>query len=325
MHKPAESAAVDRKPPAIFLMGPTASGKTALSVQMAQALNTEIISVDSAQVFRGMDIGTAKPTEEERGGIVHHLIDILDPAETFSTGQFRERTLRLMDDISGRGKIPLLTGGTMLYFNTLFHGLAKLPPANAEIRRKLDQDAAKYGREYMHRRLAAVDPKAAVRIHPNDPQRIQRALEVYALTGKPLSLWHAEAEQETIPYQKIKLVIAPEDRKILHDIIAQRFQAMLEQGLIAEVKALYQRGDLTEQMPAIRAVGYRQVWSYLQDEVDYATMKEKAIVATRQLAKRQFTWLRREQDACWLISGQESLLEKALQHVTNNLQLVNRH
>ncbi len=312
MSTPADSDAVDREPPAIFLMGPTASGKTALSVQMAQALNAEIISVDSALVYRGMDIGTAKPTVDERGGIIHHLIDILDPVESFSTGQFRELALKLMADITSRGKIPLLTGGTMLYFNTLFHGLAKLPSASAEIRAKLDQEAARYGKEYMHQRLLAIDPEAAARIHPNDPQRIQRALEVYEITGKPLSLLHAEAKIETLPYYNIKLIIAPEDRKILHRNIAQRFQSMLEQGLVEEVQALYERDDLTEQLPAIRAVGYRQVWSYLRGEYDYASMQEKAVVATRQLAKRQFTWLRRHQDAHWLISGQENLLEQSV-------------
>jgi tRNA dimethylallyltransferase len=282
---------------------------------MAQALNTEIISVDSAQVFRGMDVGTAKPTEEERGGIVHHLIDILDPAETFSTGQFRERTLRLMDDISGRGKIPLLTGGTMLYFNTLFHGLAKLPPANAEIRRKLDQDAAKYGREYMHRRLAAVDPKAAVRIHPNDPQRVQRALEVYDITGKPITQFFKEAQDNHIPFKKIKLIVAPEDRKQLHEKIAQRFKLMMDAGLVNEVKALYDRGDLTDDMPAIRAVGYRQGWCYLKGEYPLEMMIEKGIIATRQLAKRQFTWLRREHEAFTFTSSELDLSTKVLQRI----------
>ena len=309
-----------RLPPAIFLMGPTASGKTALSVQLAQALGGEIISVDSALVFKGMDIGTAKPTLEERGGIPHHLIDILDPSESFSTGQFRTQALALMEAITRRGKIPILTGGTMLYFNALFNGLAVLPEADPEIRAKLDQDLEQLGKEILHQRLAVIDPQAAARIHPNDPQRIQRALEVYEISGKPLSSFFLTAQGEDLPYQKIKLIIAPSDRKILHDSIAQRFRNMLELGLINEVELLYQRGDLTEKMPSIRAVGYRQVWAYLQGEDDLETMAEKAIAATRQLAKRQFTWLRRETDAISFQTGQPDLLQKVLKVVMNSGQ-----
>ncbi|MGZ8926853.1 MAG: tRNA (adenosine(37)-N6)-dimethylallyltransferase MiaA [Methylobacter sp.] len=310
------------KPHAIFLMGPTASGKTALSVQLAQALNGEIISVDSALVFKGMDIGTAKPTQEERGGIPHHLIDILDPAEAFSTGQFRRQALNIMGDIISRGKIPILVGGTMLYFNALNSGLAKLPEADADIRAKLDQDLEKLGKEALHQRLAKVDPESAARIHPNDPQRIQRALEVYEISGKPLTSFFIEAQAQDIPYQRIKLIIAPQDRAILHDIIARRFKQMLEQGFIDEVVALYQRGDLTEKMPSVRAVGYRQAWSYLQGEYDLETMIEKAIVATRQLAKRQFTWLRREVDAASFQTGQKDLLAKVLETVNDELSNV---
>ncbi|MDD2660056.1 MAG: tRNA (adenosine(37)-N6)-dimethylallyltransferase MiaA [Methylococcales bacterium] len=301
-------------------MGPTASGKTALSVQLAQALDGEIISVDSALVFKGMDIGTAKPTLEERGGIPHHLIDILDPSESFSTGQFRTQALALMDAITGRGKIPVLTGGTMLYFNALFNGLAVLPEACPAIRVRLDQDLEQLGKEALHQRLAGIDPLAAARIHPNDPQRIQRALEVYEISGKPLSSFFNEAEGEDLPYQKIKLIIAPLDRKILHGIIAQRFRNMLEQGLINEVEALYRRRDLSEKTPSIRAVGYRQVWAYLQGENDLDTMTEKAIIATRQLAKRQFTWLRRETDAISFQTGQADLLQKVLASIKNNRQ-----
>ena len=303
--------------PVIFLMGPTASGKTALSVQLAHALTGEIISVDSALVFKGMDIGTAKPTLEERAGIPHHLIDILDPSESFSTGQFRTQALTLMDAITRRGKIPILTGGTLLYFNTLFNGLAVLPEANPAIRAKLDQDLERLGKEALHQRLADIDPLAAARIHPNDPQRIQRALEVYEISGKPLSSFFNTTQGEDLPYQKIKLIIAPPDRKILHDIIAQRFRNMLKQGFINEVEALYQRGDLTEKMPSIRAVGYRQVWAYLQGKDDLETMTEKAIIATRQLAKRQFTWLRRETDAISFQTGQADLLQKVLTVVMN--------
>ncbi|MGZ8186340.1 MAG: tRNA (adenosine(37)-N6)-dimethylallyltransferase MiaA [Methylobacter sp.] len=298
--------------PAIFLMGPTASGKTALSVQLAQALNGEIISVDSALVFKGMDIGTAKPALEERGGIPHHLIDILDPAESFSAGQFKTQALALMADITRRNKIPILVGGTMLYFNALNSGLALLPEANPVIRNQLDQDLAQFGKEIMHQRLAKIDPEAAARIHPNDPQRVQRALEVYEISGQPLTSFFQKAQTQLLPYKRIKLIIAPQDRSILHDIIDRRFRQMLEQGLIDEVEALFKRGDLTENMPSIRAVGYRQVWSYLQGEYDFKTMTEKGIIATRQLAKRQFTWLRRETDAVSFQTGQPDLLQKVL-------------
>lgn len=305
-------------PPAIFLMGPTASGKTALSVQLAKHLNGEIISVDSALVFKGMDIGTAKPTVAERQYITHHLIDILDPSESYSTGQFKTQALALMADISQRGKIPILVGGTMLYFNVLNNGLDVLPEADPAIRAKLDDELAFLGKEALHRRLAKVDPISAARIHPNDPQRVQRALEVYEISGEPLTSFF-NTLQETIPYQKIKLIIAPKERASLHETIAKRFKVMLQHGLIDEVEALYQRGDLSEKMPAIRAVGYRQAWAYLQGDIDYATMTEKGIIATRQLAKRQFTWLRKETDAQYFETEQASLVEKVLTHITDTI------
>ena len=302
-------------PPAIFLMGPTASGKTALSVQLAQALNGEIISVDSAQVFKGMDIGTAKPSLEERAGIPHHLLDILDPSEVFSTGQFRDQALVLMNDIAARGKIPILVGGTMLYFNALNNGLATLPAANQAIREKLDKELALLGKERLHQRLAKIDPESAARIHPNDPQRIQRALEVYEITGRSLTSFFKESQSTDIPFQKIKLIIAPQERKFLHARIAIRFRQMLEQGVVDEVKALYSRGDLSEKMPSIRVVGYRQIWSYLQGEYDYQTMTEKGIIATRQLAKRQFTWLRKETDGAIFQTGQPDLLVRVIESI----------
>ena len=298
-------------PPAILMMGPTASGKTALAVELAQSLNGEIISVDSALVFKGMDIGTAKPTIEERGGISHHLIDILDPSESFSTGQFRNQALALMADITARGKLPILVGGTMLYFKALTQGLAELPPANIAIRACLEADLERDGKILLHQRLEKIDPQAANRIHFNDPQRVQRALEVFELTGKPISEFFAN-NQESLPYQIHKFIIAPEDRKILHDIIAQRFHNMLEKGLLAEVEKLVLRGDLNDKMPAIRAVGYREAWAYFQGDYALETMTEKAIIATRQLAKRQFTWLRRETDAHLLVTGEINLLAQVL-------------
>jgi tRNA dimethylallyltransferase len=307
-------------PPAIFLMGPTASGKSTLAVQLALAFNGEIISVDSALVYRGMDIGTAKPTLKERAGVSHHLIDILDPTEAFSTGQFRTKALALMAEITQRGRIPILVGGTMLYFNALINGLAVLPEADPLIRAKLDEELKTLGKEVLHQRLASIDPESAARIHPNDPQRIQRALEVYEISGKPLTAYFNDAQQIEIPYQKIKLIIAPNERKALHNIIARRFTQMLEQGFIEEVEALMNRADLTEKMPSIRAVGYRQIWSYLHGEYDKATMIEKAIAATRQLAKRQFTWLRRETDALSLQTDQADLLETTLIHIKNQLE-----
>lgn len=304
----------DSKPAAILLMGPTASGKTALSVAMAKAMNAEIISVDSALVFKGMDIGTAKPTEAERGGIVHHLIDILDPSEAFSTGQFRNRALELMADITARGKLPILAGGTMLYFSALTQGLAQLPEADPEVRQRLDQQLQELGKQAMHQRLAAVDPVAAARIHMNDPQRVQRALEVYEISGKPLTSFFQADEGEALPYAYTKIVIEPRQRHTLHDKIAERFKLMLAQGLIDEVDALWQRGDLDESMPSIRCVGYRQVWSYLQGEYDFAGMQEKGIAATRQLAKRQLTWLRKEQPDLRLFSEDGDLLAQVLNY-----------
>lgn len=298
-------------PKPVLLMGPTASGKSALAVELAQRLEGEIISVDSALVYRDMDIGTAKPSLAERGGIPHHLLDILDPSESFSTGQFRTRALALIAEIQARGKRPILVGGTMLYFSALTQGLAQLPEADPEIRARLDRELAEQGGAALHARLAEVDPQAAARIHVNDPQRLQRALEVYEISGRPLSAFFDE--QTTPSNEYLKLIVAPADRKILHQLIAQRFDAMLEQGLLTEVEALWRRGDLDTSMPSIRCVGYRQVWSYLQGEYDYSTMREKAIVATRQLAKRQFTWLRKESDGVELVSGAADLLDRALE------------
>ncbi|MDD2740009.1 MAG: tRNA (adenosine(37)-N6)-dimethylallyltransferase MiaA, partial [Methylomonas lenta] len=250
----------------------------------------------------------------ERGGIPHHLIDILDPSESFSTGQFRAQALALMQDITQRGKMPLLVGGTMLYFSALTQGLAKLPEANPDIRQRLDRELLELGKEALHARLAQIDPVAAARIHVNDPQRIQRALEVYEISGRSLSSFFQTDQQADQPYDFIKLIVAPQQRQTLHAKIAERFKQMLAQGFLDEVKALQARGDLDETMPSIRCVGYRQAWSYLNGEYDYNSMQEKAIIATRQLAKRQFTWLRKEENAKHLISEAADLLETALEY-----------
>jgi tRNA dimethylallyltransferase len=301
-------------------MGPTASGKTRLAIELAKALDGEVISVDSALVFRGMDIGTAKPNLEEREGIPHHLIDILDPAESYSTGRFRGDALATMQDVTRRGKLPILAGGTMLYFNALFYGLSTLPSADPEIRRQIDEEAALFGWAKLHEELGRVDPEAAARIHPNDPQRIQRALEVYRLTGVPLSVLCVETRSPPLPFDLMKLIIAPANREALHERIRQRFLTMIERGFIDEVRVLYERGDLHADLPSIRAVGYRQVWAYLEGEYDRDTMIERGIVATRQFAKRQFTWLRREKDALTYISEDERLVEAVLQAVTARLK-----
>ena len=306
-------------PPAIFVMGPTASGKTALAVQLAQQLKGEIISVDSALVYKGMDIGTAKPTLEERQDIPHYLIDTLDPSETFSTGSFRKEALDLMEDITMRGKVPILAGGTMLYFNALFKGLASLPVSDLVLRKKINEEFVAKGKTAMHERLKKIDPESAQRIHPNDPQRVQRALEVYELSGKPMSQFFHEAQQKKIPYKQIKLIVAPENRSELHERIAQRFKMMIDKGLIEEVRSLYQRGDLSEKNSAIRAVGYRQVWSYLNGEYDKEEMIEKGIIATRQLAKRQFTWLRKENNSLKYVSYDTDLLKKVMENIKSHL------
>ncbi len=288
------------RPQVLLLMGPTAAGKSDLAVELARRLGGEIVSVDSSLVYRGMDIGTAKPSPALRAEIPHHLVDILDPLESYSAGRFRRDALAAVEAIVARGRLPILVGGTMLYFNALLRGIAPLPAGDPQVRAMIEREAARVGWEGLHRQLADVDPEAAARIHPNDPQRIQRALEVYRLTGRPLSWWWRQAGQETLSFRPLKVVVAPRDRQWLHRRIEVRFQAMLDAGLVAEVERLYRRGDLHPGLPSMRSVGYRQVWAYLAGKYDYATMIERAVVATRQLAKRQFTWLRRERDALWL-------------------------
>ncbi|MBK1691155.1 tRNA (adenosine(37)-N6)-dimethylallyltransferase MiaA [Ectothiorhodospira mobilis] len=279
--------------PVVFLMGPTATGKTELALALARELPCEIISVDSAMVYRGMDVGTAKPAPEILEAVPHHLVDILDPAQSYSAARFREDALGLVEAIHARGRLPLLVGGTMLYFRALEFGLDPLPQADPAVRREIEALAAQSGWGAVHRELARLDPQAAARIHPNDPQRLQRALEVCRVSGRLLSAQQGGAPQPGLPHRVLRLALMPRDRGPLRARIARRFEAMLERGLVEEVRALHRRGDLSPALPAIRAVGYRQVWSHLEGELDHDTMVTKAVTATRQLAKRQMTWLRR--------------------------------
>lgn len=280
---------------AIFLMGPTGTGKTDLAVAIRQQLPVEIISVDSALVYKNMDIGTAKPDAATLKLAPHRLIDFLDPSQAYSAADFREDALREMAEITASGRIPLLVGGTMLYFRALESGLSELPSADPAIRARLVSDAEKYGWAALHERLQQIDSEAAARIHPNDPQRLQRALEVYELTGQNLTTLQRNQRFETCPYHLLKIALIPEERAWLHERLEQRFDKMLETGFINEVERLYERPDLNIALPAIRAVGYRQVWDYLDGKIDYNLMRNRAIVATRQLAKRQMTWLRSDQ------------------------------
>ena len=300
----------------VCLMGPTASGKTELAVALVKQFPMDIISVDSALVYKGMDIGSAKPEAEILAEAPHRLIDFMDPAKSYSAAQFREDALQEIEDITSRGRIPLLVGGTMLYFRALLEGLSVLPSADQDVRARLDEAAAKIGWQGMHARLAGVDPDAAKRIHPNDPQRIQRALEVYEISGISMTQWQQQAKQQAaLPYRVIKLALIPSDRQSLHEIIARRFQRMLDNGFIEEVQKLYDRGDLDLNKPSMRAVGYRQVWEYLAGDVTYETMIEKGIIATRQLAKRQHTWLRSEQDIMIFNSLEPNVHEMVLKYL----------
>ena len=283
------------------LLGPTASGKSALAVKAAEKLPVEIVSMDSALVYRGMDIGTAKPGAALRAEVPHHLIDIIDPDQSYSAGRWREDAIRVVQEILHRGRIPLMVGGTMLYYRALVAGLAELPQADARVRAEIDADAAQRGWPAVHAELAKVDPAAAQRIAPNDPQRVQRALEVWKITGKPLSALQG-ATTTDLPFAVKGIALFP-DRPVLHKKIALRFEAMLRLGLVDEVKGLKKKYRLTSAMPSMRAVGYRQVWEYLDGRYDLETMKEKAVAATRQLAKRQFTWLRSFPDLLRLDAG----------------------
>ena len=291
-----------QQPLALFLMGPTASGKTDLAIALRQQLPVEVISVDSALIYKGMDIGTAKPTPAELALAPHRLIDILDPKESYSAMNFREDALKEMAEISASGRIPLLVGGTMLYYKALLEGLSPLPSADPIIRAEIEEKAAKIGWAGMHQELLSIDPVAGVRINPNDSQRINRALEVFYITGKTMTELTAE-KGEALPYRLLQFAIAPQDRAILHERIALRFQKMMDLGFEEEVKRLFLREDLHIDLPSIRCVGYRQMWEYLQGDISLDEAIYKGICATRQLAKRQITWLRGWKDEItWLDS-----------------------
>jgi len=299
---------IDTRPLAIALMGPTASGKTALAIEWAQRLQTEIISVDSALVYRGMDIGSAKPGIEERQGIPHHLIDIREPSQTYNAADFAKEALPLMEQIRRQNKIPLLVGGTGLYFRALLDGLSDMPAADEEIRTEIQSEAELLGWPEMHEKLKAVDQAAGIRIKPNDVQRITRALEVFRQTGKPISEWQQNSIRKKFPYRVLRVCIAPKDRAVLHERIARRFDIMLEQGFLTEMRNLMARPELNMEVPSMRAVGYRQAWRYLAGEITLEQFREQAVAATRQLAKRQLTWFRGELDLRWFdpqIEGKE--------------------
>lgn len=305
-------------------MGPTASGKTELAVTLVKHLPCDIISVDSAMVYRGMNIGTAKPTPDILAQAPHRLIDIRDPTETYSAAQFRNDALIEIQKIQATGRIPLLVGGTGLYFRSLQYGLSELPTANPQVRHNLNQKAAEVGWYVLHQRLAEIDPISAQRIHPNDAQRIQRALEVYELTGMAMTDWFAQATQTVWSMPVIKIILAPTHRYPYHAKIANRFHAMLAQGLIEEVRQLFEGQDLTINLPSLRAVGYRQAWRYLNGEIKESELVEQGIIATRQLAKRQLTWLRAETGAQWfdIQSGtvEQQVLKYLGKHLPNSIK-----
>ncbi|MEO6365462.1 MAG: tRNA (adenosine(37)-N6)-dimethylallyltransferase MiaA [Luteimonas sp.] len=311
----------DTRPIAIAVMGPTASGKTAFAIDCAERFGGEIISVDSALVYRGLDIGAAKPDHALQSRVPHHLLDLREPWQRYSAADFAADASRAIDDILARGKLPVLAGGTSLYFHALLNGLSAMPEADPELRAQITAEAGLHGWPALHAQLAAADADAAARIHVNDPQRIQRALEVYRLTGKPISAWQREQPQARLPVRVLKLILAPRDRTVLHARIAQRFDAMLDDGFLEEVRRLRQRPELRRiadplDLPALRAVGYRQAWEHLDatevqrgsasasamgssEDSNMARFRDRAIFATRQLAKRQLTWLRGEPDARW--------------------------
>jgi tRNA dimethylallyltransferase len=300
-----------KKLPVITLMGPTAAGKTDLAIALCQHLNTEVISVDSALVYQGMDIGTAKPSKAEQALAPHHLIDIIDPKEAYSVADFRRDAIAQIERLHALGKVPILVGGTMMYFKGLVEGLSPLPEADPNVRAQLEIEAQTQGWPALHKQLMSIDPEAAAKISENDSQRINRALEVYRLTGKPMTELQKTKEAE-LPYEFHQFAIAPSDRSVLHERIELRFKKMLEMGFENEVLALYQRTDLHLDLPSIRCVGYRQMWEYLAGSCDYDEMVFKGIAATRQLAKRQLTWLRSWPNVTWLNSDDEENLQRVV-------------
>jgi len=306
------------KPFVVFIMGPTAVGKTDLAVQLHENIDSEIISVDSAMVYRGMDIGTGKPDKALLEKAPHRLIDICDPNESYSAARFQQDARVAVEQIHGNGKVPILVGGTGLYFRALEQGLAELPEANYRIRARLEDEAETEGWQSLHDKLSKIDPEAAARINENDPQRIQRALEVYEITGETLTDLLSEGRKQPFPYPIKKIILSAEDRSLLHERIKQRFLAMLESGLVEEVEKLHQRCDLSLAMPSMRLVGYRQVWRYLEGQTGYEEMQEHAIIATRQLAKRQITWCRSESHGNWYDPLESGILSKILQNLENS-------
>jgi tRNA dimethylallyltransferase len=305
-------------PPAIFLMGPTASGKTDVAEVLFQQLPVEIISVDSALVFRDMNIGTAKPDAATLTRAPHHLIDIIPPTESYSAAAFRHDALHLMTDITAHGKIPLLVGGTMLYFKALQEGLSPLPQANSELRAELDAEIALHGIEHLHAKLAQVDAETAARLHTTDTQRIQRAMEVYRLSGQPMSALLKLPKQDELPYRVLPIALIPSDRTVLHQRIATRFATMLKQGLLDELRQLRKKYQLEPNMTSMRCIGYRQAWEHLEGEITETELLEKGTAATRQLAKRQLTWLRSMPNNIIVDCLSETPAQQVLQHIQDN-------
>ena len=296
--------------PVIFLMGPTATGKTDIAVSLFKQYSIELISVDSAMVYKGMDIGTAKPSKELLNEVPHRLIDICEPDGPYSAARFRADALQDIEEIHSQNRIPLLVGGTGLYFRTLETGISDLPDADADVRQRLEMEAGEVGWEVMHRRLAEVDPDSAERIHPNDPQRIQRALEIYEISGRSMTDHYENGAVSPFPFEVIKIILNPGDRLKLHERIKRRFLKMLDDGFIEEVRTFHKVDRYSGSLPAMRMVGYRQIWNYLDGETNYEEMVERGIAATRQLAKRQMTWLRKEENGIWFNSDGSGLVDK---------------